>query len=274
MAFGGISTNTALVVASAAEIQSLLQAQLSQIHAAEEIANVQGQVAKAQATATINAGNNQAEATRDQSYVALTQAGAAGIGATFNISALNESRTILSERDTQLNDISLQKLEPGTVEPGAATADTAENIQHKVDTAERALRTKTTKEAKAELEKLQGDTLTTDQYNKLQEAHGKKEKDIKEDFENKKGTLSLKSQLGQNMSSWLNGLTVFSSAMQASNEAAKAEQDAMAQVAGSSSQQTQQSFQEIVQSRQALAQEITKVLDATNQALQAVNLRS
>lgn len=270
MCFGGISTNTALTVEASALVESLLESQLSQIEAAKQIANVQGTVAQGQAQATINAGNNQAEATRDQSYVALTQATAAGIGATFNISALNESGTILSEKDSALDDISLKNHNTDTVE---ATASTNPNEETDVKNAAQAIRTKTTKEAKDELQKLEGKTLSNEQYKTLQEAHAERTKDIKENFENKKGTLGLKTQLGQNMASWLNGLTVFSSAMQALNEAAKAVQDAIAQVAGATSQQVQQAFQEVTSSRQALAQEITKVLDGIGQALQAVNLR-
>jgi uncharacterized membrane protein len=276
----GISTNTALVVASAAVIESLLESQKSQINAAKEVADVQGKAAQGQANATLEAGQAQAEATRAQSYVALTQACAATVGAAYSSSNLREAGTILNERDTSLGKIKVDELDPAS-KPLTATASTASNpatitTQEKasrLSKAKTALEDKSLDEAKTEIESLKECNLTAQEYASLRESVEKRKSMIVNDFHHQKSVLDQKGQYGSNVANSLNGLSAIASASQAAQEIAKAEQDALTQVDGAINQQTQSAYQQLLDARQNLAQEITRVLDAETQALQAVNLR-
>lgn len=285
----GISTNKALVVASAAVIEALLESQKSQINAAKNVADAQGSVAQGQANATVESGNAQAAATRAASYVSLTQSIAASVGAAGSLSTLNESRTAFSARNTELDTISMKAFDVNNVESTVAgrtpTALAARNglaNQLDVDQAVKAISdmplgdklTESAKNAvKGKLTDLSNRTLTKEQYDSLAKACAEKTKSITDNFNNAKETIYKKGEFAQGLSQGLSGFSAFSSAVQASNEAAKAQQDAISQVDGAVNQQTQSSYQQLLDARQNLAQEISKVLDSETQALQAVGLR-
>lgn len=271
----GISTNKALVVASAAVIEALLESQKSQINAAKNVADAQGSVAQGQATSTVNSGNAQAAATRAASYVSLTQSIAAGVGAAGSIATLNESGSALSARNIELDNLSMKDFDINNVETTAVVRNPAVTAasQLDVDRTVKAITDDKTVVAQAELRSLSNKTLTKEHYDSLVKACAERKASIKEDFNNKKETIYKKGELAQSLSQGLSGFSAFSSAVQASNEAAKAQQDAISQVDGAVNNQTQSAYQQLLDARQNLAQEISKVLDSETQALQAVGLR-
>lgn len=281
----GISTNKALVVASQAVIESLLEAQLSQIHAAQTVADGQGLMAKGQALATIASGTEQASSTRMQSYSSLTQSLASSVGASFTITTLGETASITANKNSELDLVRQARAtihntpaaEAAAVAgPGAAPRRSEAEVADSVAKASREIKNaKNAGEVEGILRRhqLNNAVLTQVQKNSLQDALDKKEGEIKEAFNEKKSRIELKNSLGQSISQSMNGLTIFTSSQQASHEASKSEQDALTQVSGAISQQTQTAYQQILDSRQNLAQEISKVLDSEVQALQAVGLR-
>lgn len=268
----GISTNTALVVASSALIETLLQSQLSQIQAAQTVAEGQGKIAQAGASATIQAGKEQAYATVCDAFSSLAQGVASGVAAGASFNSMRESNSLLSTRDAELgkitagrNDLSTRAEVVGNAGEGA-TAPTAAT-EADMTTAKNRIKA-------GEAHGLEAKTLTNAQINELNTAYNAREKEIDEKYNFGIKQTEAKyigiSNLSQAMQY---AATAAASGTKASFEAAKAQQDAIAQIANSSAQQTQQSYQQILDSRQNLAQEISKVLDMQMQALQAVNYR-